>query len=224
MEPLNRRRFLQAAGAGAHLADACRSPAGAAAEDPRQGGRRTQSSSCSGCRAGQSPSRRSILTRARHRRRQQAIETAVRNIQLGAGLPATARNGLDQPDSIMTQGSDHERGVYAMKTRSSPTRFVHPSIGAFAAELLWPARHSPPREAFCPGNGPQAAGTWAISLTRFVSTTPRDRSPTQVPFCRRAAMTPACATSTLSNGRSRGDDANWSKRLCIAKRSPAHAR
>jgi hypothetical protein len=69
----------------------------------------------------------------------EAVATAVKSVQLAAGLPRTAEEmgSIALIRSMVSKEGDHERGTYTMKTgfRPDPT-VVHPSIGAVLCHEL----------------------------------------------------------------------------------------
>lgn len=68
-----------------------------------------------------------------------AIETSVKGVSFGSGLPHIAgqMHRLAVVRSMVSKEGDHERGTYLMKTgyRPNPT-VVHPSVGAICASEL----------------------------------------------------------------------------------------
>jgi uncharacterized protein (DUF1501 family) len=92
----------------------------------------------------------------------EAIATAVKGVQLAAGLERTAEElgSITLVRSLVSKEGDHERGVYTMKTgfRPDPT-VVHPSIGAVMCHELPAAGTDIPRHiAILPGQWPGRGG------------------------------------------------------------------
>ena len=100
-----------------------------------------------------------------------AINTPVKEVQLGAGLPGTAgeMNSISLIRSMMSKEGDHERGTYAMKTgfRPDPT-VIHPSIGAICCHELPAAGTDIPRHiSILPGQWPAAGGFLGDQYSAF---------------------------------------------------------
>ena len=173
MEPLNRRRFLKAAGfAGATWLTPVSHLLARAAETPGKAREHAQSIILLWLQGGPSQ----LETFDPHPGTSvaggsQAIETAVRHIQLGSGLPATAQEmaSISLIRSMTTKEGDHERGVYAMKTgfRPDPT-VVHPSIGAICCHELPLAGTDIPRHvSILPGQWPAGGGYLGDQFNAF---------------------------------------------------------
>ncbi len=91
-----------------------------------------------------------------------AIETALRGVQLAAGLPRLAEQieSLALVRSLVSKEGDHERGTYLVKTgyRPDPTA-VHPAIGAICCHELPAAGTDIPRHiSILPGQWPSRGG------------------------------------------------------------------
>ena len=91
-----------------------------------------------------------------------AIDTTVKKIQLGSGLPGTAleMGSISLIRSMTSKEGDHERGTYTMKTgfRPDPT-ITHPSIGAICCHELPVAGTDIPRHvSILPGQWPAGGG------------------------------------------------------------------
>jgi uncharacterized protein (DUF1501 family) len=68
-----------------------------------------------------------------------AVKTAVKGVQLAAGLPRTAEEmgSIALVRSMVSREGDHERGTYTMKTGFVPDpTVVHPSLGAILCHEL----------------------------------------------------------------------------------------
>ncbi len=91
-----------------------------------------------------------------------AIDSAVRGIQLGAGLPRTAEEmqTISIVRSMVSKEGDHERAAYTMKTGFVPDpTVVHPSIGAILCHQLPEAGTEIPRHiSILPGQWPARGG------------------------------------------------------------------
>jgi hypothetical protein len=91
-----------------------------------------------------------------------AIDTVVKEMQIGSGLPGTAleMNSISLIRSMTSKEGDHERGTYTMKTgfRPDPT-VIHPSIGAICCHELPVAGTDIPRHvSILPGQWPARGG------------------------------------------------------------------
>ncbi len=91
-----------------------------------------------------------------------AVESAVRGVQLASGLPRTAEElgSVALVRSMVSGEGDHERATYAMKTgyRPDPT-MVHPAIGAILCHELPGAGTDIPRHvSILPGQWPARGG------------------------------------------------------------------
>lgn len=91
-----------------------------------------------------------------------ALDTVVKDLQLGSGLPQTAleMNSISLIRSMTSKEGDHERGTYTMKTgfRPDPT-VIHPSIGAICCHELPVAGADIPRHvSILPGQWPARGG------------------------------------------------------------------
>ncbi len=120
-------------------------------------------SSCSGCKAVPASSKHSTRTRELESAGgSTAIETTVKGLQLGSGLPGTAleMGSISLIRSMTSKEGDHERGTYTMKTgfRPDPT-VIHPSIGAICCHELPVAGTDIPRHiSILPGQWPARGG------------------------------------------------------------------
>lgn len=91
-----------------------------------------------------------------------AIRTAVKDVQLAAGLEHTAEEmpSIALIRSMVSKEGDHERGTYTMKTgfRPDPT-VIHPSLGAICCHELPVAGVDIPRHvSILPGQWPARGG------------------------------------------------------------------
>jgi hypothetical protein len=173
MEPLTRRRFVQAAGiAGATWLTPISHLLARAGEDKGRGHAPAQSIIMLWLQGGPSqletfdPHPGKLIAGG-----SQAIETAVKGIQLGAGLPGTAQEmkSISLIRSMTSKEGDHERGTYAMKTgfRPDPT-VIHPSIGAICCHELPAAGTDIPRHvSILPGQWPAGGGYLGDQFSAF---------------------------------------------------------
>lgn len=100
-----------------------------------------------------------------------AIRTAVKDVQLAAGLERTAEemSSLALIRSMVSKEGDHERGTYTMKTgyRPDPT-VIHPSLGAICCHELPAAGVDIPRHvSILPGQWPARGGYLGESYDAF---------------------------------------------------------
>jgi hypothetical protein len=100
-----------------------------------------------------------------------AVDSSVKEIQLGAGLPGTAAqmSSISLIRSMASKEGDHERGTYAMKTgfRPDPT-VIHPSIGAICCHELPVAGTDIPRHvSILPGQWPAGGGYLGDQYSAF---------------------------------------------------------
>jgi hypothetical protein len=91
-----------------------------------------------------------------------AVASAVKGVQLAAGLPRTAEQmeSIALIRSMVSKEGDHERGTYTMKTgfRPDPT-VIHPSIGAVLCHELPAAGVDIPRHvSILPSQWPARGG------------------------------------------------------------------
>ncbi len=91
-----------------------------------------------------------------------AVATAVRGVQLAAGLPRLAEqmDSVALVRSLVSKEGDHERGTYLVKTgyRPDPTA-VHPAIGAICCHELPAAGTDIPRHiSILPSQWPARGG------------------------------------------------------------------
>jgi uncharacterized protein (DUF1501 family) len=114
-----------------------------------------------------------------------AIRTAVKGVQLAAGLERTAEEmgSIALIRSMVSKEGDHERGTYTMKTgfRPDPT-VVHPSIGAICCHELPEAGVDIPRHvSILPGQWPARGGFLGESYDAFKTGDPAGEVPDTVP-------------------------------------------
>lgn len=100
-----------------------------------------------------------------------AIHTAVKDVQLAAGLEHTAEEmqSIALIRSMVSKEGDHERGTYTMKTgfRPDPT-VIHPSLGAICCHELRVAGVDIPRHvSILPGQWPARGGFLGESFDAF---------------------------------------------------------
>jgi len=113
-----------------------------------------------------------------------AIDTAVKGVQLAAGLGRTAEEmaSISLIRSMVSKEGDHERGTYAMKTgfRPDPT-VVHPSIGAICCYELPAAGIDIPRHiSILPGSWPPRGGFLGNQYDAFRTGDPANPVPDTV--------------------------------------------
>ena len=157
-----------------------------------------------------------------------AIRTAVKDVQLAAGLDHTAdeMGSIALIRSMVSKEGDHERGTYTMKTgfRPDPT-VIHPSIGAICCHELPVAGVDIPRHvSILPGQWPARGGYLGESSTPSRPATRPATFPTPSRPIRRSATRNACNTLRLSNAPSRAAGAVVWRAPCTARRSHAPAR
>lgn len=110
-----------------------------------------------------------------------AIATAVKGIQLAAGLPQVAEEmqSLALVRSMVSKEGDHERGTYTMKTgyRPDPT-VVHPAIGAVVCHELAAAGTDIPRHvSILAGQWPGRGGFLGEQYDAFLTYDPKNPVP-----------------------------------------------
>ena len=110
-----------------------------------------------------------------------AIRTAVKDVQLAAGLERTAEEmrSLALVRSMVSKEGDHERGTYTMKTgfRPDPT-VIHPSLGAICCHELPVAGVDIPRHvSILPGQWPSRGGFLGDSFDAFKTGDPAGEVP-----------------------------------------------
>jgi hypothetical protein len=113
-----------------------------------------------------------------------AIKTAVKDVQLAAGLEHIADEmaSVALVRSMVSKEGDHERGTYTMKTgfRPDPT-VVHPSIGAVCCHELPEAGTDIPRHvSILPGQWPARGGFLGESYDAFKTGDPAGEVPDTV--------------------------------------------
>ena len=113
-----------------------------------------------------------------------AIRTAVKDVQLAAGLDHTAdeMGSIALIRSMVSKEGDHERGTYTMKTgfRPDPT-VIHPSIGAICCHELPVAGVEIPRHvSILPGQWPARGGYLGESFDAFKTGDPAGDVPDTV--------------------------------------------
>ncbi|MCA9706245.1 MAG: DUF1501 domain-containing protein, partial [Myxococcales bacterium] len=101
-----------------------------------------------------------------------AIDTAVRGVQLAAGLERTAAQmgSISLVRSLVSKEGDHERGTYFVKTgfRPNPT-VVHPAVGALVCDQLPEDGAEIPRHvSILPGRWPGRGGFLGAALDAFL--------------------------------------------------------
>jgi hypothetical protein len=118
-----------------------------------------------------------------------AIETAVKGIQLAAGLEGTAQEigSIALVRSMVSKEGDHERGTYTMKTgfRPDPT-VVHPSIGAICCHELPIAGAEVPRHiSILPGSWAARGGYLGEQYDAFRTGDPAEGVPDTMTYVAR---------------------------------------
>jgi uncharacterized protein (DUF1501 family) len=106
----------------------------------------------------------------------EAVATAVKGLQLAAGMPCTAEEmgSISLIRSMVSKEGDHERGTYTMKTgfRPDPT-VVHPSLGAILCHELPSAGVDIPRHvSILPSQWPARGGYLGEKLDAFQTDDP----------------------------------------------------
>ena len=180
-----------------------------AAEAPGKPRDQPSRSSCSGCRRAEPAG--DLRPAPRHATSPAgtgAIATAVKGVQLAAGLERTAEEmgSIALVRSMVSKEGDHERGTYTMKTgfRPDPT-VVHPSIGAICCHELPAAGTDIPRHvSILPSQWPARGGFLGDQYDAFQTDDPAKPVPdTQVARAGRPRRAAAAATWTWSRARSR---------------------
>ncbi len=110
-----------------------------------------------------------------------AVDTAVKGVQLAAGLGRTAEEmgSIALVRSVVSKEGDHERGTYNMKTgfRPDPT-VVYPSIGAIVCHELPAAGADIPRHiSILPGQWPGRGGYLGDQYDAFRTDDPANPVP-----------------------------------------------
>ncbi|MFO0880267.1 MAG: DUF1501 domain-containing protein [Gemmataceae bacterium] len=110
-----------------------------------------------------------------------AINTAVKGVQLAAGLPQVAEEmaSIALVRSMVSKEGDHERGTYTMKTgyRPDPT-VIHPSIGAIVCHELPTATTDIPRHvSILPGQWNGRGGFLGEQYDAFLTYDPKNPVP-----------------------------------------------
>ncbi|MBG89400.1 MAG: hypothetical protein CMO80_21235 [Verrucomicrobiales bacterium] len=100
-----------------------------------------------------------------------AIKTAVKDIQIGSGLPQTAElmNDLSIIRSVTSKEGDHERATYNMKTGYRPNpSIVHASMGSIIThELPDPSVEIPTHVSILPNQWPARGGYLGAEYDAF---------------------------------------------------------
>ncbi len=109
----------------------------------------------------------------------QAIATAVKDVQLAAGLERVAQQmeSIALVRSLVSKEGDHERGTYLVKTgyRPDPTA-VHPSIGAICCHELPASGTDIPRHiSILPGQWPARGGFLGDAYDAFKTGDPANK-------------------------------------------------
>ena len=110
-----------------------------------------------------------------------AIDTAIANARLAAGLPRVAErlgHAMLIRDMVSKEG-DHERGAYTVKTgyRPDPT-LIHPSIGAICCHKLPRGDAEIPRHiSILPDRFPARGGLLGSQYDAFKTSDPAERVP-----------------------------------------------
>ncbi len=110
-----------------------------------------------------------------------AIDTAVRGMQLAAGLARLAEQMADVSlvRSLVSKEGDHERGTYLVKTgyRPNPT-LVHPSLGAICCHRLPVGNTEIPRHiSILPNQWPARGGFLGNCYDAFKTSDPAEPVP-----------------------------------------------
>jgi hypothetical protein len=110
-----------------------------------------------------------------------AIPTAVKGVELGAGLDGLAEimQSVSLVRSLVSKEGDHERGTYFMKTghRPDPT-VVHPSIGAICCHELPVGKTEIPRHiSILPSQWPSRGGFFGAEYDAFKTDDPARKLP-----------------------------------------------
>jgi uncharacterized protein (DUF1501 family) len=111
----------------------------------------------------------------------QAINTAVKGIQLAAGFEnlAEVMGSVALVRSLVSKEGDHERGTYLMKTgyRPDPT-VIHPSIGAICCHELPGGKTEIPRHiSILPNQWPSRGGYLGEEYDAFKTDDPAEKLP-----------------------------------------------
>ena len=144
-------------------------------------------SSCCGCRAGRASWRRSTRTPARASPRGTgAIATAVKGVQLAAGLDRTAEEmgSISLIRSMVSKEGDHERGTYTDEDRLPARSDGGASVdrGDLLSRVAGGRhRHPAARLASCRASGRPAAASSATSTTPSRPATRPTRCPIRPP-------------------------------------------